>query len=532
MHIFYFSICFIFQMLLTTKEVENNPWNIQSIYDLQYFNCASCIYKIKSKKEFVSHVYDFHPEVEEYLRNIQDGSINDIELPILEGTTTKIEFKTDLDLSYQSDNLDIKIEEFEDVKVEEHNFKIDDYSLSTAIVVADPEEVDSYYCNHCDTYFCNHDTINEHKRVVHEESDMKQDSGNDIEYVDQFYEDDEYSFNDVEKKYKCEQCDKIFNSQQSRRRHVRHIHEGLEPKVTCTICGKKLHKRILKDHIKNVHGPKDLQCPHCEKKFNSQKNLKSHLVIHTGIKSYECSQCEKKFYTLSHLNAHIKKIHDSENRNEKYQCDRCENIYSGPYAQNSLRAHIKSVHEGEEKVKCPLCGKMVCKSLLEDHTKRKHNSDHQCDKCEMTFNTVKRLERHIKHVHDKIKEFICDTCGKAFQSRGNLTLHIRIHTDEKQHECHLCGKKFLRPHHLLGHVEKTHNGLRQFPCPHCDKKYKNSSSLNQHVEIIHLGIKKHMCDLCSKTFGQRVELTMHYARHHKDTYLKNQVQQPSNSKYE
>ena len=112
-------------MLFTAMEVDNNPWNIQSIYDLQYFNCPSCIYKINSKQEFVSHAYDFHPESEEYLRNIKDGSINDVDLPILE--TTKIEFKADLlDLSsYQSDNLDIKIEEFEDVKVEDQNLKID-----------------------------------------------------------------------------------------------------------------------------------------------------------------------------------------------------------------------------------------------------------------------------------------------------------------------------------------------------------------------------------------------------------------------
>ena len=39
-----------------------NPWNIDSIYDLQYFNCPSCIFKDHSKQEMVNHVFEFHPD--------------------------------------------------------------------------------------------------------------------------------------------------------------------------------------------------------------------------------------------------------------------------------------------------------------------------------------------------------------------------------------------------------------------------------------------------------------------------------------
>ena len=348
-------------MLLTAMEVENNPWNVQSIYDLQYFNCPSCIYKINSKQEFVSHAYDFHPESEEYIRNIKDGSINDVDLPIV--GTTKIEFKTDLDLSYQSDNLDIKIEEFEDVKVEGQSIKIDD-SLSNAVVIADPEEVDSYYCDLCDIYYCNHDAINEHKRVVHCESDIKWDSDDDdnnsckendaekklkCEQCDKFYVSKnvlnehvrlihhgirEYSctlcgklfqkssglknhtlqvhegVKKIYQKYECDQCNKIFNGKSSLRRHIRNIHEGLyeETKVECNICGKKICERFMKEHIKTIHEKiKDQKCPHCEMAFKQKKTLTAHLVRHTGIKNHECSQCEKKFSFLGQLNAHIKR---------------------------------------------------------------------------------------------------------------------------------------------------------------------------------------------------------------------------------
>ena len=58
-----------------------NSWIIQSIYEFQYFNCPSCLYKNHSKQEFVNHACDFHPEYIKYLLNISDDSIKDIEFP-------------------------------------------------------------------------------------------------------------------------------------------------------------------------------------------------------------------------------------------------------------------------------------------------------------------------------------------------------------------------------------------------------------------------------------------------------------------
>ena len=58
-----------------------NPWNIQSIYEFQYFNCPSCVFKNHSKQEFVKHAYEFHPESIDYFTNICDGSLKDVECP-------------------------------------------------------------------------------------------------------------------------------------------------------------------------------------------------------------------------------------------------------------------------------------------------------------------------------------------------------------------------------------------------------------------------------------------------------------------
>ena len=57
--------------------VQNDQWVVQSLYELQYFNCPGCIYKSKSKQEFVNHIYENHPEALLTLNNIKDDSLRE-----------------------------------------------------------------------------------------------------------------------------------------------------------------------------------------------------------------------------------------------------------------------------------------------------------------------------------------------------------------------------------------------------------------------------------------------------------------------
>ena len=56
-----------------------NIWKFESIYELQFFNCPACVYKNKSKQEFVDHACNIHPESATYLMNISD--IDDVICP-------------------------------------------------------------------------------------------------------------------------------------------------------------------------------------------------------------------------------------------------------------------------------------------------------------------------------------------------------------------------------------------------------------------------------------------------------------------
>ena len=63
------------------ESIDENPWNIESLYDLQYFNCPACDFKNGSKQTFVCHAFSDHPESVEFLKNISDQSLNNILCP-------------------------------------------------------------------------------------------------------------------------------------------------------------------------------------------------------------------------------------------------------------------------------------------------------------------------------------------------------------------------------------------------------------------------------------------------------------------
>ena len=67
--------------MLPTK--NESLWDIRSLYEFQYFNCPACHFKTEYFKtqDFVNHAHASHPESTNYLRKINDGSMDDIDFP-------------------------------------------------------------------------------------------------------------------------------------------------------------------------------------------------------------------------------------------------------------------------------------------------------------------------------------------------------------------------------------------------------------------------------------------------------------------
>ena len=103
---------------------SESPWYIESLYELIYFHCPQegCDFVTNNKQKFIYHACESHPESMDYLKNIRDGSTDDILCPWNymggRGGGSSSRYNDD---SYYGSN--------EDVKYEGDDFDPDDYGI-------------------------------------------------------------------------------------------------------------------------------------------------------------------------------------------------------------------------------------------------------------------------------------------------------------------------------------------------------------------------------------------------------------------
>ena len=126
-----------------------NPWSIQSIYELQFFICPSCSFKDHSKQELIDHAYEFHPDCVNYLE-ICDNSLNDVVCPWNElRKEVKIEPSDeniqDASLEYDNGTNYENLEDFGNLEDQEDFYEgLDDSNISTE-ANNDPLNIDASF---------------------------------------------------------------------------------------------------------------------------------------------------------------------------------------------------------------------------------------------------------------------------------------------------------------------------------------------------------------------------------------------------
>ncbi|XP_025831808.1 uncharacterized protein LOC108742446 isoform X2 [Agrilus planipennis] len=116
---------------------------------------------------------------------------------------------------------------------------------------------------------------------------------------------------------------------------------------------------------------------------------------------------------------------------------------------------------------CDFCGKKFCQpQKLKIHIKRMHNDisevlkEFQCKSCLKVLGSRAALQRHLKEVHNKQIEgsCACYRCGKLFQNKSNLKIHMLTHSGIKPFRCKedKCNAAFTTKQCLQFHYKKTH----------------------------------------------------------------------------
>ena len=378
-------------------------WNIQSLFELQYFVCPSCTYKNHSKQEFVDHAYNFHSESISQLKSITDDSISDVICP-----WNEIEIKEEIseqddpfaDIHQNGETLENK--EDHEYKGSSSNLKNphkseecgESYSTKGHLNV----DIDTVHlkelnrCELCSKDFATYTKLMKHKKIIHGEL------------------------------LQCKECDKIFKFPSDLRHHISSIHEG--NRFQCDTCG-LTYKRIqnYKEHILTHNGVKNYQCSICGKEYVTQKQLREHNTRKHGDKNHICTICNAAFPLRSLLVKHDNFVHQNV---KNYECKYCKHLAS---SSGNLKRHIIHKHESHRKVQCTQCDRKFSKQgLLDNHIKNDHVHGNKCDSCGKSFSDSIKLKRHIKTVHEGRKDYKCDSCPMAYGQSGDLKRHkIRAH---------------------------------------------------------------------------------------------------------
>lgn len=152
-------------------------------------------------------------------------------------------------------------------------------------------------------------------------------------------------------------------------------------------------------------------------------------------------------------------------------------------------------------------------------------NDWKCTTCDKEFPTRRQFTWHIGR-HDRSKWKKCQICDKSYH---NVNRHIRnVHSNIRDHVCHLCGAAFKQSTTLKEHMETKHSQGDEFFCDICQtgKSYRSRSYLKKHLAKVHAKVwgsvakrsRKpfYECNVCNEKLPSRYTLKSHISSKHND----------------
>ena len=180
---------------------------------------------------------------------------------------------------------------------------------------------------------------------------------------------------------KCDVCFESLTDQRSLIKHMMNKHD-LEHKFKCDRCDKvfltelrfSLHTEQVCEKIKAAKKEKleqgKLKCDKCEFKADGPARLQYHTqAVHDKV-YHNCDKCGYRNLWKYELNKHVKQVHGNVTK-PLHPCGQCD--YKASKLAN-LRTHTEAVHL-KKREECGICGHTTSgKSTMRKHMISAHNS--------------------------------------------------------------------------------------------------------------------------------------------------------------
>ena len=288
----------------------------------------------------------------------------------------------------------------------------------------------------------------------------------------------------------CPLCTKKFKLKTRLDLHIRKSH--ITSHYLCNQCDFKTNsKKEVQDHAEENHGDSNTfnfketkVCIECNKTARSYKSLIKHISVHRTkyIKLLFCVDCGYKAENQKELKSHNSDVHETTiEKGEKRSCPLCD--YQTEWGKSHLDRHIRAIHDRIKDFKCPFC-EISCsqKGNLRLHIDQVHKNIRKfsCDQCDYKSNFKNDIAKHKKSVHEKTKDIQCKSCSFSTTLNSYLNIHVRtVHGESrKEHLCTHCGKQFRVFRNLFNHIKVIHP-FEQLPE---NPRKKNVSNLGMDMD--------------------------------------------------
>lgn len=263
---------------------------------------------------------------------------------------------------------------------------------------------------------------------------------------------------------------------------------------------------------------RSFSCEICKYRTTTAAQLRKHMAFfHQDAETkHQCRECLYRAVTEEALTRHITQNHQKP-LPQKVKCELCNFITA---KKTELTKHIQTAHRGHKVYMCETCGKKFqTDKTLEVHHKVVHlnQKPFSCKMCDYKAGQKASLIAHMHSIHEGSKPYVCETCGYKTTSQSTLNAHKRmVHEKQRPHVCEHCGRSFAARAGMENHIQLIHEKQTPFTCDRCGKKFKRRPDLNNHIRCIHEN-NYYICNVCNNSFQTARNLERHVSTVHEQS---------------